>query len=69
MTTVFECETCGNVDDIHATQQTTVGYECGRCKHGEWHHQFPEERYDFEKHGPALNKSDPIGSDGWPSLG
>jgi hypothetical protein len=30
---------------------------------------FPEERYDFDKHGPALNKTDPPGGGGWPSLG
>ncbi|MNB58691.1 hypothetical protein D3C87_364070 [compost metagenome] len=68
MTTVFECETCGNVDDIHATQQNSVGYECGRCKHGEWHHQFVEEKYSFDRHGPALNKADPSNGDGWPSF-
>lgn len=68
MTTIFECECCGNVDDIHATQQTSVGYKCGRCKDGEWHGQFPEERYDFYKHGPALNKENPGGDGGWPSF-
>lgn len=56
---IFECESCGNVDSIHATQQTGPGYTCHRCKHGEWHGQFPEERYSFDKHGPALNKVNP----------
>ena len=56
---IFECEDCQNVDSIHATQQTGPGYHCSRCKTGEWHHQFPEERYSFEKHGPALNKVNP----------
>lgn len=67
MCTIFECERCQNVDDIHATQQNSVGYECHRCKHSEWHGQFPEERYDFDRHGPALNKQNPSG-DGWPSF-
>lgn len=55
---VFECEGCGNVDSIHATQQTgeRIGYYCHRCLHGDWHDQFPEETYDFSTHGPALNK-------------
>jgi len=61
MCTTFECEKCQNVDSIHATQTTSAGYLCHRCLHGEWHHQFPEERYEFEKHGPALNKSNPSG--------
>lgn len=56
---IFECESCGNVDSIFATQQTGPGYTCHRCKHGEWHNQFPEERWSFEKHGPALNKVNP----------
>lgn len=61
MTDTFACEKCGNVDNIHATPQTSVGYECHRCKHGEWHHNFPEERYSFDMHGPALNRADPAG--------
>lgn len=61
MCSIFECETCYVADDIHATQQTTVGYKCHRCKTGDWHHLFPEERYSFEKHGPALNKANPSG--------
>ncbi|MCY1278101.1 hypothetical protein D9M68_20150 [compost metagenome] len=60
-TDIFECESCGNVDNIHATPQTSVGYTCHRCKTGEWHHAFPEERYSFDLHGPALNKADPSG--------
>ncbi|MNI50711.1 hypothetical protein D3C76_89520 [compost metagenome] len=68
MCNIFECERCGNVDSINATQQNSVGYECHRCKHGEWHHQFPEERYSFEIHGPALNKSNPSDGGGWPSF-
>jgi hypothetical protein len=62
MTNIFECDKCKNVDNIHATPQTSVGYECHRCKTGEWHHAFPEERYSFDLHGPALNKADPSGS-------
>lgn len=70
MSSIFECEQCGNVDDIHATQTTSRGYLCGRCLTGEWHGSFPEERYEFERHGPALNKSNPT-DDGsaWPSFG
>lgn len=65
----FECERCGNIDSIHATQTTGAGYLCHRCLHGEWHHQFPEERYDFDRHGPVLNKPSPIGhDDGFPSF-
>lgn len=66
---VFECERCGNCDSIHATQTTSAGYLCSRCVTGEWHGQFEECRYDFDKHGPALNKANPSGSDGWPSFG
>lgn len=57
---IFECDTCQNVDSIHATQQTGPGYICHRCKFGEWHNEFPEERWSFEKHGPALNKVNPV---------
>lgn len=60
---IFECEKCQNVDNIFATPQTGPGYECHRCKTGSWHGQFPEERYDFNLHGPALNKADPISGD------
>lgn len=67
MTDIFKCERCGNVDNIHATQQTSIGFECHRCKHGEWHHQFPEEQYSFEKHGPALNVQPPSDC-GFPSF-
>lgn len=66
METIFECETCQNVDDINATQQTSCGYTCHRCKTGSWHGLFPEERYDFYKHGAAMNKASPSGS---PSFG
>lgn len=59
MSNIFKCEQCGNCDSIHATQQNSVGYTCSRCKTGSWHGQFPEERYDFEIHGPALNVADP----------
>jgi hypothetical protein len=59
MTDTFRCECCGNADTIHATQQTSAGYTCSRCKTGTWHGQFPEERYDFNFHGPALNVPDP----------
>lgn len=62
MTNIFCCERCGNVDSIHATPQTSVGYECARCKTGDWHGEFPEEKYDFDRHGPALNKADPTGA-------
>ena len=66
---VFECEKCGNVDSIHTTQQTGPGYTCHRCKFGEWHGQFEEARYDFYRHGPALNKQPPEDSDdGFPSF-
>ncbi|MNP89022.1 hypothetical protein D3C85_14180 [compost metagenome] len=61
MCSIFECERCQSVDSIFATPQTSLGYECHRCKHGEWHDQFEEERYDFDKHGPALNKVNPDG--------
>lgn len=67
---IFECECCQNVDSIHATQTSGAGYRCHRCVFGTWHHQFPEERYDFDKHGPALNKVNPINhDDGFPSFG
>ncbi len=70
MCTIFECEQCGNADDIHATNTTERGYLCSRCLHGEWHGSFPEERYEFERHGPALNKNNPTGDgSAWPSLG
>lgn len=59
MSAIFKCESCGNADSIYATQQTSVGYTCSRCKDGSWHGQFPEERYDFDIHGPALNVPDP----------
>jgi hypothetical protein len=59
MCNTFECERCGNADTITATQQNSIGYECHRCKFGEWHGQFPEEKYDFDRHGPALNKANP----------
>lgn len=59
MSYIFKCEGCGNADSIHATQQTSCGYNCSRCKTGTWHGQFPEEQYDFNFHGPALNVPDP----------
>lgn len=59
MSSIFECERCGNVDNIHATHQNSPGYECSRCKTGSWHGQFTEEPYNFDQHGPALNKADP----------
>ncbi len=59
MCSVFECERCGNADSIHATPQTGVGYKCHRCLNGTWHDQFPEEPYNFDRHGPALNKVNP----------
>lgn len=63
MSNIFECECCGNVDSIHATQQNGPGYECSRCKTGSWHGQFTEEKYSFEIHGPALNKVNPTSGD------
>jgi hypothetical protein len=62
MSNDFVCDQCGNVDSIFATQQTTPGmYVCHRCKHGEWHNQFSEERYNPDYHHDMLNRS---GSDG-----
>lgn len=68
MCSVFECEMCGSVDSIHSTPQTSAGYKCHRCIHGHWHGEFPEERYDYNLHGPALNKVNPAGDDGYPSF-
>jgi len=65
---VFECECCSNCDSIHSTPQTSPGYKCHRCVTGDWHHEFPEESYDYNKHGPALNKINPAGDDGFPSF-
>lgn len=67
---IFECEQCSTCDSIHATQQTgeRIGYYCHRCLHGDWHNEFLEEAYSYEKHGPALNKVNPAGDDGWPSF-
>lgn len=63
---VFECESCGTADTITATPQTGVGYRCHECLNGEWHHEFSKETYDFDKHGPALNKVNP--DDGFTSF-
>jgi hypothetical protein len=63
MSYIFKCESCGNADSIHATQTTSSGYLCARCKTGTWHGQFPEEQYDFNFHGPALNVADPASGD------
>lgn len=53
----FECSRCHNVDSIHATQQTTAGeWLCSRCKDGEWHNQFPEEKADENSDEPLLNR-------------
>lgn len=52
----FVCDSCGLVDNIHATQQTGGGYQCSQCKTGEWHGQFPREHYDPEYHPDVLNR-------------
>lgn len=58
---VFECENCQTADSIQATQQLSPGYKCSECVTGTWHGLFEQERYSFEIHGPALNKSNPLG--------
>jgi len=62
MSHIFECEQCQCADSIYSTQQTSPGYICHQCKHGEWHNEFARETYDFDRHGPALNKPDPTGA-------
>jgi uncharacterized membrane protein YoaT (DUF817 family) len=68
MTDIFKCERCGNADSIHATHQVGPGYECHRCKLGSWHGQFPEEKYDYYTHGPALNDNGSGAGDDFPSF-
>ncbi len=69
MCKIFECDACGNVDSIEATSTSIAGYLCHRCQTGEWHHLFPEVRYNPEEHGPALNRTQSVdGFDGMPSF-
>lgn len=46
LSNLFVCDSCGCIDDLSATQQTTPGrYECHECKYGTWHGYFPKEQY------------------------
>lgn len=53
----FVCDTCETIDSIYATPQHGGGWQCHRCKHGEWHGQFAEEKFDPEQHGDMMNRT------------
>lgn len=56
MTTTFVCDSCGTIDDISATPQTTPGWTCASCKTGVWHDFFPKEQYQEGDSRPMLNR-------------
>lgn len=40
------CTSCGTVDNIFATKQTSDGLQCSRCLTGDWHGLFAERKFD-----------------------
>ncbi len=63
MSNNFVCTTCGNVDNLFATKQTSVGLECSRCITGEWHGMFAERKYDPSADNPQDFLNPPLGVD------
>lgn len=68
----FICTTCGCVDSLFATPQTTPGLQCAQCQDGEWHGLFPQRQYDPAVDGSAdfINAppTDPLGDGLTPSF-
>lgn len=57
MTTSFVCDSCGCIDDIHATPQSGgMGFQCHECKYGTWHGNFPKQQWDSSVFEPMLNR-------------
>lgn len=52
----YVCDQCGNVDNAAITQGEGGGFLCMRCRTGQWHGAFEEEKYDPLEHTDVINR-------------
>ena len=65
---MFVCDCCNNVDSLRFSVSDGRGWQCYRCLYGEWHDQFPEEKYDPQVHVVENRTNKPFGLLGEPSF-
>lgn len=52
---LFVCEGCQHIENTASGEYWgRWRRRCSKCATGEWHGQFPRERYDKAKHGPIM---------------